>query len=892
MEQLTIGYIKNHLAQTPVIFSRGEHIFLLGTYALIDSDPGSWEYRYSFDGSYGEYEVAISRDEHDHQSLASSCSCPYPYSGCKHTVAAFLDMAKRHKHKEQLESVSGGAIAEEYLNPEEIREIALESRRDRAKYEQLTLEPSEMFKGPHEVRGKNGQGYTVTLYQAHEERGHCTCPDFSVNHLETCKHLIFTYNSLKKNKLLAQQASDEVFPFVHITWSSRLQKPVCYFEQIEDQDLRNSITELFSDGGVYVKEDLQPLFELYSAYAENTSVIQFDEWLIKRIEDIFFDQETEALARDYQPDLSFLYTKLYPYQEEGVKFALFRRSSVIADEMGLGKTLQAIAVSLLKRELFGFRKALIVCPASLKNQWKLEIEKFTDERALVISGPKQERQRMYLKDETYLKITNYEAVLRDVTTLMQWEPDLIILDEAQRIKNFETKTHQAIKSIPHAHSLVITGTPLENKLDDLYSIVQFSDPNLLTPLWAFAANHYAMSREGKHRILGYHNLDLVREKVKPLIIRRTKREVFDSLPEITQNTYFLDLSKEQNEIHQGYLHSLMQIITKKILTPMDLRRMQKILLCMRMVCNSTYLIDKNTNISPKLVELVSILRELVIEGNRKVVIFSEWTTMTYLIGKVLSELGIDFVEFSGKIPVNKRQLLIEEFRTNPSCMAFLATDAGGVGLNLQHCDCLINVEMPWNPARLNQRIGRVHRIGQKSSKVNVINLITRNSIEEKVYAGIGLKQELFDAVLIGGKDAVDFSTQNKNRFLDQIRSMFGEELLDETKHDVYVPVERPELDEQTPHYLNPEVFQQDEQEIDVTREEGDDSMVQEMLPDDKQPQERSMDPAQLEAVLNQGMAFLNTLTQAATGKALFDAGASKAVEIDRETGEVVLRFKL
>ena len=203
-------------------------------------------------------------------------------------------------------------------------------------------------------------------------------------------------------------------------------------------------------------------------------------------------------------------------------------------------------------------------------------------------------------------------------------------------------------------------------------------------------------------------------------------DVIDNLPKKIENNYYFDLSTEQEEIHQGYMSSLFQIINKKVLTPMDIKLLQKILLAMRMTCNTTYLIDKKTNISPKLVELVTILKDLVIDNKRKVVIFSEWTTMTYLIEKVLSELGIDFVEFTGKVPVEKRQLLIDEFHENPRCMAFLSTDAGGVGLNLQNSDCVINV----------------------------INLITKNSIEEKVYAGINLKQELFDAALEGAGEVV------------------------------------------------------------------------------------------------------------------------------------------
>ncbi len=887
VSQFSIDYIRNQLARSEVIFSRGENIFVLGNYSLIDADPGNSSYRYSFDGSYGDYEVTVSPGGSG--SVSAVCTCPYPYNGCKHIVAAFLDISQRIRRERDTPILPSGEIPQEYLTPGEIRDIALASRRERAKKEFLKLVPGEMCKGPHVVRSEHRREYQVTIYNPVEEAGHCTCPDFATNHLDTCKHLLFACSELWRDEKFSAQAAREVFPFAHVTWNSRLQKPVCYYEKIDDPNIHSRVGKLFNEKGIYSRNSIQPLFELYSDYSDRSEILQFDERLVRKMEDIFFLKETAALEKKYQPDYSFLTKKLYPYQEEGVRFALFRKAAVIADEMGLGKTVQAIALALGKREIFGFTKTLVIVPASLKNQWKLEIEKFSGETALVISGSRKDRISAYLENNSFFKITNYEALLRDITTVISWNPDFVILDEAQRIKNFETKTHQAIKQIPHQHSLVITGTPLENKLQDLYSIIQFSDPELLTPLWAFAANHYALSKENKNKILGYRNLDIVHEKVKSLLIRRTKREVFESLPEITENTYFLELSHEQEQIHQGYMSSLLRIVTKKFLTPMDIKMMQKILLCMRMVCNSTYLIDKKTNISPKLTELVSILKEIVQENRRKAVIFSEWTTMTYLIGKVLSDMGINFVEFSGKVPVEKRQLLIDEFRDNPDCMIFLSSDAGGVGLNLQNCDCLINIELPWNPARLNQRIGRIHRIGQQSEKVNIINMITRGSIEEKVYAGIGLKQELFDAVLTGNADTIDFSRENRNKFLDQVKKMFGEEI-DELSEPGEKSAARPELDEQTPHYLNPAVLREHEPDIDISEEETADEPVDDNA--DENISQKTIPREDLEAVLTQGMAFLNTLTRAATGKPLFSDAGAKSVEIDNETGEVVLRFKL
>jgi hypothetical protein len=883
MEQLSIENIANSIARSRVIFSRGEALFSLGNYSLESNDPGKQKYGYTFDGNYGDYTVAVTVRE---EQVKATCSCPYPHGGCKHIVAACLDIA--HRQKRGPDPVDNRNDDNEYLTPEEIRNLALESRSERAKKEEFALTRGETYKGTHVVKTKKGASYLVTVYSPKDGIGHCTCPDYSTNHLETCKHLLFVCGKLRKSKGFLTQVEKEVFPFVHITWSSRHNSPSCYYEEARNPETLASLQAIFNEKGIYTRSSINQLYKLYHA-ADADDALRFDDYLLKRLEDILYQKEMAKYERKFKEDYSFLKTELYPYQKEGVTFALFRKAAIIADEMGLGKTLQAIAVALLKKEIFGVSKVLIISPASLKDQWRREIEKFSDETAVVVAGGRTKRQQIYAEDASYFKITNYEAVLRDVTTISRWAPDMVILDEAQRIKNFETKTHQALQTIPRSHSLVITGTPLENRLEDIYSIVQFSDHTLLTPLWAFAANHLNMSRGGRNKVLGYRNLDVVREKLKDLLIRRRKEDVFDSLPDQVVNTYYLDLSKEQGEIHQGYMTSLLAIINKKVLTPMDIKRIQKILLAMRMVCDSTYLIDRESNISPKLVELVSILKDLVIENKRKVVLFSEWTNMTYLIGKVLSDMGIDFIEFTGKVPTKKRQKLIDEFDANPDCMVFLSTDAGGVGLNLQSADCVVNFELPWNPAKLNQRIGRVNRIGQKSSTINVVNLVTKNSIEEKVLAGINLKQELFDAVLEGGADEIDFSQESKAKFVNQIREMFGEEPIEAKP----AAVDRPELDEKTPHFLNPEILIDRETEIDVAAEEYGDAITDAAdETDQQQPAASTQETEQLESVLNQGLGFLDALSRMATGKSLIGDSAKKAIEIDKETGEVVLRFKI
>ena len=889
MYSLTKDVIKNEIADSNIIYKRGNSIFKLGNYYLEEADYENQSFKYYIDGNYGDYDVNISFIDSE---IKYSCDCPYHSDGCKHTVAVCLDIIEHvNRYKATIETKKPTELVPDSdgLSYDEIKRLAIEERERRAKSEKFEITFGDTYKGEHLLTNVKGKEYIVTTHDPLNSTGHCTCPDFNTNKLNTCKHLIHINSHIKNKKNFASYVKKEKFPFVHVYWDSYTGKPRYYYDRKLPKALREEMPQYFDNDGVFCKEALADLYPLLEKL-QGIKNIKIDEHVLWQIDNALFQQEVEEIKDKFTPDFSAVNIPLYPYQKEGVDFSLFRKSAIIADEMGLGKTLQAITLALIKKDIFNLEKVLIICPASLKEQWKREIERFTNEKVTVIDGTKENRQEIYKKNQDFFKITNYEAVLCDNLVIHRYKPDLLILDEAQRIKNFETKTAQAIKSIPHRQSIVLSGTPLENKLEDLYSIVQFANPDLLTPLWEFAAEHFILKKEKKNRIFGYKNLDIIRQKLNPLVIRRKKEDVLDDLPEQVTNSYYIDLTKQQLKIHQGYLMSLMPILNKKFLTPIDARRIQELLTAMRMVCNSTFLIDRKTNLSPKLNELEGLLVDLVLENKRKVVIFTEWTTMTFLIGKKLSELEIPFVEFTGKVPVTKRQSLITEFNQNPSCMVFLSTDAGGVGLNLQTADCVINFELPWNPAKLNQRTGRVMRIGQKSKCVNVINLVAKHSIEEKILAGLQLKQELFDGVFEGTTDQVEFSREKREAFINKIRAMLNEEPIALGKE----ASDSEEIPESTPHFLNPQVLS--DEKLDITGEEGveeaDEGVGEGIKHDEMEPTQPTATPEKIEEVLENGMKFLSGLMTMATGNPLVADEQKKTISVDKATGEVTMKFKL
>jgi hypothetical protein len=920
MLPLSPSYIRTEIADSEAIYRRGERLCRRGAFIPQQSDADNGRYEFWVDGNYGDYTIRVDLGG---KTLRTTCDCPYPGEGCKHIVAALLHLAHRQADAQPetgavsaTPATTATAVAEDcFLTPAEIRDQAIKDREARAHKEAFGFKAGEMFKGAHQVTSLNSQSYTVTLHNPAEGVGHCTCPDYLTNRLGTCKHLLFAADTLRKKSGFQNRIKTEAFPFIDLYWDSVEDAPRVFAELPKEatQGEQEALSPCFDDGGRFCSERLGDLMKILPIL-DRSKRVKIQPEVLRRLE-IHLEAEGLAAAAnaDEMPAIP-LKADLYPYQSKGVRFALHRSAALIGDEMGLGKTLQAIAVALLKGEQFGFQKVLVVTLASLKEQWRREIERFSEASAVVVAGPPLQRRAIYRQDPAFFKLTNYEAVLRDENVIAQWSPDLVILDEAQRIKNFTTKTAAAIKRLPRRHALVLTGTPLENRLEDIYSIAQFLDPQLLSPLWQFAADHFMISRTKKNKIEGYRNLERLNQKLKGLVLRRRKEEVLQDLPDQVVNTYFVTMTREQYELHDSYRVGLATILRKKYLTPMDIRRIHELLLRMRQACNSTYLIDRETNISPKLDELASIVDELVVQNGRKLVLFSEWTTMTYLIARQLSEAKIGFVELSGKVPVKKRQALIDTFSTDPDCRVFLSTDAGGTGLNLQAADCVVNFELPWNPARLNQRIGRINRIGQRSRCINVVNLVSRGGIEERIMAGLQLKLDLFESVFEEGADRVTFSQSKREELLAQLRDLVAE------------PESAPssateEIPDDTPHYMNPAALaaataEAEEAEakaeaettaaekavpqaaLDITGEENADQPAAEATTEQASASRSGAPPAdpspeKIEAVLNQGVGFLSGLMEMATGQPLTgDTPDGRLVTLDRETGEVTLKFKL
>lgn len=420
----------------------------------------------------------------------------------------------------------------------------------------------------------------------------------------------------------------------------------------------------------------------------------------------------------------------------------------------LNGVLKFLELSLFSRKLqqvseSGIRKVLVICPTSLKSQWAAEIDRFCDRDCQLVLGSVEERSQQYDND-AFFTICNYEQVLRDIMSIEQTKWDLIVLDEGQRIKNWETKTTQVVKSLKSRYALVLSGTPLENRLSELFSVVQFVDDRRLGPGFRFFNRHRVVDEKGK--VLGYKNMAELRKTLAPIMLRRTRDQVLKQLPPRTTNIVRVMPTEEQKAINDSNMRVVAQIVRKAYFTEMDFLRLQRSLLAARMAADSTFLNTKeHPSHSSKLENLEELLIQLFEDKDRKVVLFSEWTTMLGLIEEVLRRHNLRYVRLDGSVPQKKRKALVDEFQNDPECQLFITTNAGSTGLNLQKANTVINVDLPWNPAILEQRIARAHRMGQENP-VDVYLLVTQDTLEEQMLVSLDDKRNLALAVLDSESD--------------------------------------------------------------------------------------------------------------------------------------------
>jgi superfamily II DNA or RNA helicase len=470
---------------------------------------------------------------------------------------------------------------------------------------------------------------------------------------------------------------------------------------------------------------------------------------------------------------------LYPYQREGVKRFFECGRLLLADDMGLGKTTQAIAACHGLSANGEIARGLVIAPNALKPQWRREWEATTTVRLQLVEGTAKQRMRTYRDTKSGFLLIGYEQLVRDLEGVQAFAPEMVVLDEAQRIKNWATKSAAYVKALSPDYRLVLTGTPMENRLDELASIMDFVDDIALEPKWRLTAYH-GVTEEGSSGLRGAKNLDVLRERLSVSMLRRVRADVLAQLPARVDTRVPVELSEIQREAHDELRRPIAELAARgrrRALSPSEFMRLMQLLTKQRMICNGMLQLrfeEEWPRIStlpptpslleglfaPKLSALRTLIEQIVVGQRRKAVVFSQWRTMLrgaeWAIRDLLEAEGMRAVFFTGAESTAQRERAIADFHDDAAVSVMFLSDAGGVGLNLQRAaSCCVNLELPWNPAVLEQRIGRIYRLGQELP-VDVYNLVSEEGIEGRIAGLLDTKRALFDAVFDGSSDAVRF----------------------------------------------------------------------------------------------------------------------------------------
>jgi superfamily II DNA or RNA helicase len=731
---------------------------------------------------------------HDHAAELA----PDPATGRTEAMTILLAHASRRGAGPHAEVLAARAIQVTRGADFRVSHDALDAllrRLDSSRDDGLVVRPGPAGEG-YRVgrRGKRAPAYDVWIDDA--GAASCSCPDFAKAALGLCKHALAAIAGRRRRCGPRALRWDPVRPLTGPgDWLARV----------------------WRDPGVALPRRLAALFQHAPAAQPIDPAVLADPSRRRATVELIaaacrrdprlaepallplLERERAELARrqpiggrELDRLLRGLKQKLFPYQRQGVERFLGAGRLLLADDMGLGKTAQAIASCHALFAAGKVRRAVVVVPASLKAQWAREWRTFTDLELVTVEGAPDERAGLYRRRGGVL-LVNYEQLLRDLPAVQGYAPELVVLDEAQRIKNWETKTAGVVKRLEPAWRLVLTGTPMENRIEELASIMEWVDEPALEPRWRLASWH-SVRVDGSREVIGARNLDTLRARLAPSMLRRVRGEVLAQLPPRRDQRISVALSDAQQSAHAELDQPIAALVARtahRPLTQAEFLRLMQLLTQQRMICNGLALRDfvdvwptlersrrKSEALlgaldSPKLLELRDRITDLVVTQQRKVVVFSQWRRMlrlaAWVTADVLARADVRVTFFTGEESQRRRTENLVAFHDDPNTRVLFATDAGGVGLNLQRAaSCCINLELPWNPAVLEQRIGRIFRMGQ-TQPVDIYNLVAASGIEDRIADLVGDKRALFVGLFDGTSDEVPFDSSGS--FMTRVRDI-------------------------------------------------------------------------------------------------------------------------
>jgi SNF2 family DNA or RNA helicase len=591
----------------------------------------------------------------------------------------------------------------------------------------------------------------------------CSCEDFILNELNYCEHVavlqrLFKYYNkepfvqalIKHNKIQKEKSSLKTF--IHYDYCK---------EQfvVSGKNHKEETLLLLKDFTKEHKKLLLESLEFLEAYVTSAGISKLEsEIKVEKLDKVnkFYYEKENLLKTDIMNKLKDLVPgiSLFDYQKDIFIDCLAAKKSIVALPPGGGKTLTSIALFKYMHDLNKDFTMFVIVPNTLKQQWVKEIKRFTGLDAVILGSQKEIKEW----DGKQIAVINYHMMTRYIDNLIgegkktRKIANMLIVDELQTVKNSETKTWKAIKRLSSDFFLGLSGTIIENRLDDLYNTMQVVDENILGPKWKFDRDFQRVIAATKHKITynGIKNIALLHKKIQHCVFSISEEELRKKLPPLTETTVYIKLSPEQQEIEKNYramADTLLKKGMERPLRPHEQILLNAYLLKARQACTASELLDKTQKnyLEPKIEEIKKIIENHCIAKNEKIVLFSEWTEMLGIVERMIKTQfkTVDYVIYSGDVPTKQRPKLVEKFKSDPNTKIFLSSDAGGTGLDgLQLVsNVIIHTEIPWNPAKIDQRNARLHRTLQ-TKPVFCYYIVADSGTEFKMQDKIMQKREI------------------------------------------------------------------------------------------------------------------------------------------------------
>lgn len=693
----------NHL-----VYKKGKQLFENGSCHLMTNSTDNYDYLVKDD--YEDFQTKII---FKNGKISFNCSCLSP-DICSHAFAVANQTSQELSRSLQLTTEG----VKKYSRQGMISRVVSE-RKERAKAENYHLEFSDNIYGEHQIINEQGKLYEISFYDFNKKSGYCSCPDYQTNKLETCKHLIYAFSEFNKNHSTTKLPA-QTYPFLEIYRHPSFDYQIAWFYPHQVlPNLQMVLDEFFDQRQLFKLFKLNDL-HLFIEKIQDYKTVKIRPEVLDFIQKYYEETALKDIFEHREFNTNTLLKKLYPFQKKGIEFLGKRKGCILADEIGTGKTIQALGTALYKKEVLGIEKIKIVSPKHLLDHWNFEIKKWIPQRLI-----------------SSFIIESFEDL--DTNT----EVDFLIIDEAQKITDYDSSLLQQLHKIPYKHILLVTDSKIENSLIKFYAMVGLIDKYLLTPLWELSYKHCLFNPANPNEIVGYYNLDKISKKLETVYIRREKEDIHKQLPETNKIIIPIPLNDILKTDQYHLCGNILKILKKKNPNSYDLIRLKNQLKQLLDIgkYNASYL-QKEKN-APKFSEFRhAIQHKLILNNKEKVVIFIDKKELQQQVKNILNQ-------------ENKTVEIIKKDQKNFDDNIQFYISSEQLQNNLPKAHHFIYFHIPEKHNAINERIRSINKQTSGIQQNKLYLLQSANSLESVLYKWHESKPYLLEQIshLLSSKNA-------------------------------------------------------------------------------------------------------------------------------------------